>query len=89
MAELIATGTTEADSSDFTLSSGASTTLYLKDAGGLIPASCTAAIQIKSGSLYFNVGELNGTEPVKVLSATGTFRVRKFANAATFGVDRD
>ena len=89
MAELIASGTTQVDSADFTLAN-ASTTLYLKNAsGGSVPPLSAATVQIKSGGLYFNVGILTGLEPLRVLTATGTFRVRRHVSDSSFGVDRD
>lgn len=90
MAELIASGTTEADSADFTLTAGTSATLYLKDAAGSsVPPLSTAEVQIKSGTEYFTVGTLNIRAPAQVLTAVGTFRVRRMASAAAFGVDKD
>ena len=89
MAELIASGTTQADSADFVLAD-ASATLYLKNAtGSSVAPLCWASVQVKSGSQYFNIGHITGTEPLKVLTANGTFRVRKHASADSFGVDRD
>lgn len=90
MAELIASGTTEADSADFILTAGGSATLYLKDAAGsaVAPLS-TAEVQIKSGTEYFTIGTLNIQNPAQVLTAVGTFRVRRMASATAFGVDKD
>lgn len=90
MAELIATGTTLTNSADFTLAAGASTTLYLKDAtGATVPPECIALVQVKSGAEYFNVGQLDGVNSMRVLTAIGTFRVSRLANTSAFGVDRD
>lgn len=90
MAELIASGTTEAASADFTLTAGGSTTLYLKDAAGsAVPYNSTALVQIKSGTEYFTIGQLDDKNPAQVLTAIGTFRVLRLANSAAFGVDRD
>lgn len=90
MAELIASGTTETASADFTLTAGLSTTLYLKDAGGpTVPYNSTALVQIKSGTEYFTVGQLDDKAPAQVLTAVGTFRVLRLANSSAFGVDRD
>jgi hypothetical protein len=90
MAELIATGTAQADSADFALTDGQSTTIFLKDAAGTtVPPLCNAAVQIKSADLeYFTVGTIDGLTPAKVLQAPGTYRVRKHASADAFGVDR-
>lgn len=90
MAEIIASGTTQADAVDFTLAAGASANLYLKDAAGpQLPPDAVAYVQIKSGTQYFTVGELNCREPAKVLAGAGTYRVRKMASTAAFGVDKD
>lgn len=97
MAELIASGTTEANSADFTLAAGSSTTLYLKRTSGPgLPADAEALVQIKSGTEYFTVGRLTSAAPAQVLSATGTFRVKRMpafgAHGTTplaYGVDRD
>lgn len=90
MAELIASGTTQVDSADFVLSAGSSATLFLKSAAGnSVPPLCAAYVQIKSGTEYFNIGTIDGNHPITVLTAAGTFRVRKLANIAAFGVDQN
>lgn len=89
MAELIALGTTDTASADFTLASGVSTTLHLKTADGVIPKGAYAAIEIKGGTGYTGIGSLRGSEPVQVLAAPGTYRVRRLVNAVAFGVERD
>ncbi len=90
MAELIAAGTAEADSADFTLASGDQATLFLKDAAGpRVSADAVAHVQIKSADgEYFQVGHLDSYNPAKVLSAPGTYRVKRIANAVAFGVDK-
>lgn len=91
MAELIASGTTEVNSSDIVLIDGASTTVFLKSGtGGPIVNGATATIQIRSsGGNYFKVGTLDHYDPVKVIQAPGTFRVVRHANAVAFGVDAE
>lgn len=91
MAELIATGTAQADSADFTLAAGDSAVLYLKDAAGAqVGANSIARVQIKSADgQYFTVGELNCREVAKVLSGAGTYRVRRLASDEAFGVDKN
>ena len=90
MAELIATGTAQADSSDFTLADGQSTTIFLKDASSdSVPAQCAANVQIKSAdSVYYTIHVITDRCPAIVLDAPGTYRVRKQASITTFGVDR-
>lgn len=92
MAELIASSAGQADSADIALTAGASTTLYLKTASATLPRDAVALVQVKSGSNYFTVGQIDAANPMQVLTAVGTFRVRKLAAAETgssFGVDRD
>lgn len=91
MAELIAIGTAQADSADFTLAAGETATLYLKDSGGpQVSSTSIARVQIKSADgEYFNIGELNCREVAKVLSGAGTYRVRRLAADAPFGVDKN
>lgn len=90
MAELIAAGTPEADSADFTLAAGDQATLFLKDAAGpSVAADAIARLQIKSAAgEYFNAGHLDSFSPAKVLSAPGTYRVKRLASSAAFGVDK-
>ena len=90
MAELIATGRAQADSSDFTLADGQSTTIFLKDASyDSVPAQCAANVQIKSAdSVYYTIHVITARCPAIVLDAPGTYRVRKQASITTFGVDR-
>lgn len=89
MAELIAAGTTEVDSSDFTIADGESVTVFLKSGtGGRVVDGAKATVSIKSsGGHYFPVGELNHNAPAQVIQANGTFRVTRHANATSFGVD--
>lgn len=90
MAELIASGTTEADSDDFTLSSGDQVTLFLKDAAGpTVGSDAIALVQIKSADAqYFIVGKIDFGTPAKVLAAPGTYRVKRLAASAAYGVDK-
>ena len=92
MASLIAVGTTQADSADFSLASGTSATLFLVDSvmQSLLPNNLDALIQIKSaGATYKTIGSLTSANPVLVLACVGTFRVRKSASVAPFGVDQN
>jgi hypothetical protein len=83
---IIADGTTEQASADFTLAAGESTTLSIR---GTIVMSQTASVQSKqSDGTYTPFGEISSQEPVKVLAAAGTYRVVRRATASAFGVDR-
>lgn len=87
MASLIASGTAEATSGDFTLVAGNATTLSLS---GAAQPFGTASIQIKSAAAtYTPIGTLNSAAPILVLSAVGTFRVVKSGSSVAFGVERD
>jgi hypothetical protein len=93
MSALIASGTNDLASADFTLAAGESATLCLVDAGGPgVPVSAVASIQFKAASgEYFAIGELTGSRPdgvAQVLSAAGTYRVVRAANSTAFGVDK-
>lgn len=93
MANLIAVGVAQANSADFPLIAGQSTTLSLTCAAGTVmpPAPvCMARIQILgSGGAYVDFGQIDGLNPIKVLTAIGTFRVVKNASPVAFGIDRD
>ena len=92
MAEIIAAGTTNTSSADFTLADGQSTTLSVKDANGNLPSGELGGnlfIQIKSGTGYASFGELTFKDPVKVLAAPGTFRTLRQNPILSYGVDRN
>lgn len=90
MANIITSGTTAADSADFTLADGASTTIFLsKAAHGSVDIKAEAEVQIKdAGNFYHPVSRLNFRYPLYVLQGPGTFRVSRLANDVAFGVDR-
>ena len=88
--QAVVSGTTEADSADFTLAAGDQATLFLKDAAGpSVAADAIARLQIKSAAgEYFNAGPLDSFNPAKILAASGTYRVKRLAASAAFGVDK-
>ncbi len=90
MAEIIATGTTQATSADFTLTDGQSTTIFFKDALGMeVTPEANALIRIKSSTNeYYTIGTVDCANPARVLQAPGTFRVFKYASTVAYGVDR-
>ena len=89
MAELIPTGTAEANSLDFTVAAGTETLLFLKNATGApVGNFCRADVQASSGALYFTIGTLSGDSPARVLGPGGPYRVVRRAAADAFGVDR-
>lgn len=92
MANLNAVSTAANTSADITLAAGASTTLSLSTGttGVGVPYGASASIQIRSaGATYMPIGVLDAGNPIKVLTAVGTFRVVKSAAAVAFGVERD
>lgn len=89
MAALIASSVAQTDSADIVLA-GTGTTLALVSADGNVPRDAQAVIQYKSAAgQYTTVDTLSAAQPAVVLTATGTFRVRKYASAVAYGVDRD
>lgn len=83
---LIANGTTELASADFSLATGESATLSLS---GVPDIYSRATIQFKaSDSSYVSFGELTTKAPVQVLTAVGTFRCVRRVGVASFGVDQ-
>ena len=92
MAELIAKGTAELASSDFTLVDGQSTTLNLKPANSTLQGLASdqqASVQIKTADNgYVNVGVLTHTCPAQIVSGPGTFRVVRHSCSNSTGVDR-
>jgi hypothetical protein len=94
VAELIASGTTLANSSDVTLASGEAASVFLADAAGPgLPADARAEIQYKSnGGQYFPVGGYLGIitaqSPITRVDGPLVFRVQRFACSAAITVER-
>ncbi len=90
MAELIATGTTLANSADVVVAAGTPATVFLKDATGQsVDAGANALIQIKSaGGEYFDIGALTSKEPALAITSPGTFRIVRPVQAVAVGVDQ-
>lgn len=90
MSELVASGTTTANSNDFTIDAGASASLFLKSATSqVLPYDARATIQVKSAdATYYDIGALTESDPMKVLQAAGTFRVVRIGASAAYGVDK-
>lgn len=92
MPELIVAQTALADSLDVIIGTGGSATFLLK--GGVtdaIPATAIALIQAKNaaGTQYVTIGQIDAGNPIRVLSAAGTFRVRKLLTTSAIGVDQN
>ncbi|MCA0214520.1 MAG: hypothetical protein LCH79_15250 [Proteobacteria bacterium] len=90
MAVILASGITDANSSDVTVASGFTATVFLTDAAGpVLPADAQAEIQIKSdGGEYFTVGRLTRDTPALVISGPGTYRVRRMACSSAILVEQ-
>lgn len=87
LAELLPVSTAAATSADFSNTAGSTTTLALKSTTPL-GATSNAGVEFKNASgTYTPFGSLTASDPVKVLSAVGTFRVVKDAAAVAYGVD--
>ena len=90
MPVLIAATTAAADSADVTLAAGASVTFLLN--GGLLgslPYGAVALIQAKSGAQYVTIGQIDSQNPLRVLAASGVFRVSKQISDGAVGVDQN
>jgi len=89
MTEICTFNTDEEDSTDIVLADGASITISLFGAS-TIPQGCTALIQQKqSNGAYLTKDAIYTEDPVRVLQANGTWRVRKLASSIACGVDGD
>lgn len=88
MTEILAIGTSDATSSDFTLT-GESTSLLLTTTSGVITSNTGfAEIQVKNtAGLYLTIGRLDSKTPMLVLSAPGIYRVSR-TTGGSCGVDR-
>ncbi|MBL0420516.1 hypothetical protein JI739_09200 [Ramlibacter sp. AW1] len=87
MANIIASGTTEASSSEFTLTTD-SANIYIT--GGAPGSDARALVQIKAADGTFStVGELTKQFPAQLLTGAGTYRVTRVATATAFGVDKN
>lgn len=91
MANLIASGTTLANSADIVLAANEEATLSLLiDVGGSDAAQPVAYVQKKgSDNAWYTYGELNRLQPSMVLRAAGTYRVQRQAYGTAFAVDKD
>ena len=89
--ELLAAGTTKAVSSSFALTDGQSATLLFKGATGKQRPPLRAHIVIQaqdSAGAWRHHADLRGINGSHVLTAVGTFRIVRPAQAYAIGVDR-
>lgn len=87
--QILAVGTTDADSSDVVIASGESLTVALKDAAGPVVASGSIVdILLKDDAgEYFLIDTMTVHKPAVVINAAGTYRFsRKNRGTAACGV---
>lgn len=87
--EYLAVSAAAATGADLTVTAAVPVTISLKTAvdGGLHQFS-NVTVQFKSaGGQYQDCGSVTGTNPVRVLSAVGTYRLVKAAAPVAYGVD--
>lgn len=91
MAAYLTAGTSDTESSPFSLSANESATLYIVPAAGPeVPADSRVDIQIQgANNTWVTFGQLNVTNRAQVLTAAGTFRVRRRACTAAIAVDKN
>jgi len=79
--EILAVGTTAANSADVTIAAGATLTVCLKDAAGaVIGNAAKVEIQLKDDAgEYFTVATLTGGRPSIVIVGAGTYRFSRHA----------
>jgi hypothetical protein len=82
--ELLATGTTAANSSDLVVAANTPVTVCLKDAAGPgVGNGARVDIQLKADSgEYFAVGSLTGARPAVSITAAGTYRLSRAAGVS-------
>ena len=82
--QLLASGSTPAESSTFVLADGEMATVFLKE--GAVSPGVAIEIQNFTNTAYTQIYTLSMQNPAGVVSGPGTYRVRRFAG--TCGVDR-
>jgi hypothetical protein len=86
--ELLSINTTVANSADFTVGATA-VTLILKTASGILPENSVIYVEVKADTNYYEIGRLTKKEPVKAITAPGTYRVRRSVVAYAVGVEKE
>ena len=82
--QILAVGTTAADSTDVVVSAGSTLAVCLKDAAGsTVDNAARVEIQLKDDAgQYFTVATLTGGRPALVIAGAGTYRFSRFAGAS-------
>lgn len=87
--EILAVGSSDANSADVTVEAGESLTVALKDtAGPVISAGCLVHLLLKDDDgQYFLIDKLSAQKPAVVIIGAGTYRFsRKNAPGSSCGV---
>lgn len=88
--ELLAIGTTAANSADITLAAGDSAHIHLRGSSPPAVPKCTVSIDIKgSDGSYSELHRLTDGDISRVIDAVGVYRVRRTVCEQGVGVDRD
>lgn len=82
--EILAVGTSAANSADVVVASGASLTVSLKDAAGpTLGANAVVNVLLKDDvGQYFRVDRLSTAKPALVIAAAGTYRFSRVAGTS-------
>ena len=88
MANIIAEGTTAANSADIVITGPVM--FSISQSAGLDPFDCKANIQLKQGARYLTLAVLDGTPMgrAQVVIAPGTYRISKRKSTVAFGVEQ-
>lgn len=88
MTVLIASGTTDAASADFTVAAGTPLTIYMNPGSAPLAPLCQVSVELKAASsTYILVGRLTYDAPAVQVDAAGTYRVRRSAVSQAFAVE--
>jgi hypothetical protein len=82
--EILAVGTTAADSSDVVVAAGEQLTVALKDAAGpMVLGGALVHILLKDDDgAYFRVDQLSSVKPALMIVAPGTYRFSRVAGTS-------
>lgn len=81
--EILAVGTTAANSTDVTVAAGEQLTVGLKDAAGPAVGNARVEIQLKDDAgEYFTIATLTSSRSALVIAGAGTYRFSRTAGAS-------
>lgn len=88
MANILAAGTTAADSTEVSLATGVHAVLALIGSDGAIPADAYLAVQYEgSDEAFYTAAVLSASNPVHRLIGPGVWRVSRTVVSSAVGVD--